>query len=132
MYINRIDTLARHLDDCPVKLSTIKTFREMKKLILTVAIFAGAYTTSVAYAAINQNATSTIAVVSQEEWKEVKLEELSETIQKAVKDFAGELYNIAKLEFNEAAEQIRLTLNSKEDNSQKIVILDKEGKEVKN
>jgi lipocalin len=47
-----------------------------------------------------------------------------------VKNLAGEVYDVAKVEFDAEKELTKVTLANKEDKSEKVVVLNKEGKEV--
>ena len=69
--------------------------------------------------------------ITTNDYKEVALTDLSEVVQEAVKSLAGETFEVKKLEFNAERELTRVTLLNKEDKSEKRVILDKEGQEVK-
>jgi hypothetical protein len=100
----------------------------MKKVILCAALMIGC----VAFA--NARFTVSSATVSTEvtngDYKEVALADLSDVVQEAVKNLAGEVYEVKKLEFDAEKELTRVTLTQKEDNTEKVVLLNKEGKEV--
>ena len=65
----------------------------------------------------------------QDEFKSVNLEDLSEKVREAVNAFQ-ETYTTKSLAYDEAKKQVKVTLISKADESEKVVILDEEGKEV--
>lgn len=103
----------------------------MKKILLSAIILAGSATFANAQFSVQPQTTPMVQVVAQDEFKEVDLKTLSGTIQQAVVALAGETFAVKKVEFNAEKELTRVTLTNKEDNSEKIVVLDKEGKEVK-
>jgi len=102
----------------------------MKKLVIAVAVFMSVGTMAFAQSndsmADNQVATQVV----QDAFKEVKLENLGEKVQAAVNAY-NEAYTVKKLELDEAQKLARVTLEDKSTKSEKVVVLDEEGKEVK-
>ena len=72
-----------------------------------------------------------IQVVTTDEYKEVALTDLCAGLQEAIKNLAGETFEVQKVEFNAEKALTKVTLTNKVDESEKLVILDKEGKELK-
>jgi len=105
----------------------------MKKIIVFAVLLSGGISFANAQCpnATAPQAVSTQQAVATGEFKEVALSNLSEAVQTAVKNLAGDTFNVKKLELNAAKELTKVTLASKADASEKVVILDKEGKEVK-
>lgn len=101
-------------------------------MILSLALLAG----GLAFASVSLSDTHSVntnaIVVSQEDdgYKEVDIESLSETVQAAIKTMAGDTYGVKKTEFNAEMALTRVTFLNKADQSEKVVILDKDGKEV--
>lgn len=105
----------------------------MKKLLIAVAILMGVGTMSYANSADSisvQPESELVAMVLQDTYKEVKLEELSEKVQATIKGYEG-VYTIKKLEYNETKKQTQVTLEDNGTKAAKVVVLDEEGKEVK-
>ena len=104
----------------------------MKRIIATLVIMGGIFATSYAANLMTSktlnNDNSIMAV--QDEYVTVKMENLPELIQSAIKTLVGETFDIQLLEFNQTKEYTRVTLINKTDKTTKVVILDKEGKEV--
>ncbi len=103
----------------------------MKAIVLSVAVFLGA----AAYAnASFSNAGNTeraaVAVQQCSGYAEVKFADLSETVREAVKNYGPE-YAVKNLAYNSDRKLTRVTFVSKNDQSEKVVILNEEGKEVK-
>jgi len=69
------------------------------------------------------------AVMQDDGFADVKFEDLNENVQKAVRSFT-EKYDINSLQYNAEKKITKVTATSKEDQSEKIVYLDDEGKEV--
>ncbi len=101
----------------------------MKKIILSAILLVGC----VAFVNAQEPAKAQTAATEQtatNEFKEVELSSLSETVQTAVKTLAGETLEATKVEFDAKAELTKVTLTNKENKSVKSVTLDKEGKEL--
>jgi ABC-type glycerol-3-phosphate transport system substrate-binding protein len=105
----------------------------MKKVILLVALITGTIAAANAATALETNTKVTIetATTDNDGYKEVKLDELSQVVQASIKALAGETYVISKVEYSAELELVRATLTSKEDQQVKVVLIDKNGKEVK-
>jgi hypothetical protein len=101
----------------------------MKKVILCVALLAGCVTFANAWT-ISSKTVSTVQTTNND-YKEVALADLSQVVQVAVKEIAGDVYDVKKVEFDAEKEFTKVTFLNKEDNAEKVVILDKDGKEVK-
>jgi len=103
----------------------------MKKVILFAILLVGCVAFANAQCTTKSQTSSTEQVVAAGDYKEVALTDLSDVIQKAVNTIAGDTFDIKKVEFNADAELTRVTFANKADASEKIVILDKAGNEVK-
>ena len=109
---------------------------KVKEVFLSVAFmlfifgFANANTNKEASTSNGKTVEAVVSDLLQDEFKVVKLEELNEKVQKAVNVFQ-EAYTTKSLAYNETKKQTKVTLILKADNSEKVVILDEEGKEVK-
>ena len=101
----------------------------MKKVILCAILLAG-YVTFANARTTNFETVSTVQVTNGD-YKEVALTDLSEVVQEAVTNLAGDTYDIAKIEFDAAKEITKVTLSNKENGVTSVVYLNKEGKEVK-
>ena len=102
----------------------------MKKVVLFAAILIGCVVFANARITVSSENTA-ILQVTTDEYKEVAMADLNQIIQDAVKELAGETYDVKKVEFDAEKELTKITLLNKEDESEKTVILNKEGKEVK-
>ena len=104
----------------------------MKRIIATLVIMGGIFATGYAANLMTSktlnNDNSIMAV--QDEYVTVKMENLPELIQSAIKTLVGETFDIQLLEFNQTKEYTRVTLINTTDTTTKVVILYKEGKEV--
>jgi len=104
----------------------------MKKIILFAILLAGGIAFANAQCATTKpQAVTTTQTVSNDNYKEVALTDLSEAVQTAIKNLAGDTFDVKKVELNEEKGLTKVTLASKADASEKCVILDKDGKEVK-
>lgn len=105
----------------------------MKKMILTLAIILGACVFAKANSATNENVlndnTAAISFQVNDEYKEVALEDLTETLQNAIKGYEEE-FNIKKIEYCPEKDLTRVTLESKLNGLLTIIVLDKNGKTV--
>ncbi len=102
----------------------------MKKFILSSILLVGCAAFVNAQEPEQTQAVATEQTAVANDFKEVTLESLSETVQTAVKTLAGETLEATKVEFDAKAELTKVTLTNKEDKSVKSVTLDKEGKEL--
>ncbi|KUK76171.1 MAG: hypothetical protein XD92_1325 [Proteiniphilum acetatigenes] len=102
----------------------------MKKVILSFALIAGmtAMANIQTLQAANRIQTE---VVAQDEngFVEVKLEELTPEVQEAVKAMLVD-YDLKMLKYNAEKQLTKVVLTSKQDQSEKKVLLDAQGKEV--
>jgi len=104
----------------------------MKKIILFAVLLAGSVALTHAQCTrTTSQAASTAQVVSNDNFKEVAPADLNAVVQAAVKALAGDTFNVKKIEFNEEKGLTKVTLTNKADATEKCVILDKDGKEVK-
>ena len=105
----------------------------MKKVILLVALITGTIAAANAETALVSNTKATIVTTTTDNdgYKEVKLDELSQVVKTSIKALAGETYVISKVEYSAEQELVRATLTSKEDQQLKVVLIYKNGKEVK-
>lgn len=102
----------------------------MKKVILSVAIIAGMFiTANVQRVHAIQNQSSVEMIMGDDGFVEVQLQDLSEVVQAAISIFTQE-YDITVLKYNADLELTKVKLTKKDDQSEKVVYLDVEGKEV--
>jgi hypothetical protein len=101
----------------------------MKKVILFAALLTGCVAFANARFTVSENTVTSELTIN--DYKEVALADLSEVVQNAVKELAGDTYTVKKVEFDAEKELTRVTLAEKENGNEKTVILNKEGKEVK-
>lgn len=104
----------------------------MKKIILFAILLVGGISFASAQCDSTkvQTTDSTEQVVSTDNYKEVALTDLSAVVQTAVTNLAGDTFDVKKVEFDADKEVTKVTLTKKDDQSEKVVILDKEGKDV--
>ncbi len=100
----------------------------MKKvfLIVAVALMTGAFANA---QVSNVNPQPVATVVAQDEYKEVKLEDLSPKAQETVKAYLV-TYDVKAVTYNAAKKLAKVTLSAKADGTEKVVILNEEGQEV--
>jgi len=106
----------------------------MKKVILSVALMLGIIGATQAQSQnkgqIRQDQTTVITHQSQDNgFKDVKLEELNEKVQAAIRALA-ESYEIDSLQFNEAKQITKVEATKKDDQSKKTFYFDVEGNEI--
>ena len=106
----------------------------MKKVILSVALILGIIGATQAQnqnnGQIQQDQTTVISNQSQDNgFKDVKLEELNEKVQAAIRALA-ESYEIDSLQFNEAKQITKVEATKKDDQSKKTFYFDVEGNEI--
>ena len=102
----------------------------MKKVILSVAIIAGMLiTTNVQKVHAIQEQPSVAMILDDDGFVEVQLQDLSETVQAAISAFTQE-YDIKALKYNAEKQLTKVKLTKKDDQSERTVYLDAEGKEV--
>ncbi len=105
----------------------------MKKIMLSVAFVAS--TLMFANAQTPQKTTQTSTAIvkvaqAENDFKEVKLESLNEKVQATIKSFS-ETYTMKALAYNAEKKLTKVTLVSKADSKEKVILLDEQGKEVK-
>lgn len=102
----------------------------MKKVILSVAIIAGMLiTTNVQKAQAIQEQPTVAIVLEDDGFVDVQLQDLSEAVQAAISAFTQE-YDINALKYNAEKQLTKVKLTKKDDQSERVVYLDAEGKEV--
>jgi hypothetical protein len=106
----------------------------MKKVILSVVFILGILGAAQAQSQnkdqIRQDQTTVISHQSQDNgFKDVKLEELNEKVQAAIRALA-ESYEINSLQFNEAKQITKVEAIKKDDQSKKTFYFDVEGNEI--
>ncbi|WP_185140257.1 hypothetical protein [Proteiniphilum sp. X52] len=102
----------------------------MKKVILSIAIIAGMLiTTNVQQAQASQQQATVAVVLENDGFVDVQLQDLSEAVQAAISAFAQE-YDIKALKYNAEKQLTKVELTKKDDESERVVYLDAEGKEV--
>jgi Skp family chaperone for outer membrane proteins len=106
----------------------------MKKVVLTATMILSLIILANAKPLVQNSTTvnqETIAVVvTQDEWKEVKLEDLNEKVQAAIKTLQKS-NDVKSIVYNEASKQTKVAVISKVDSSEKEVIFNDEGEEIK-
>ncbi|GAB6123705.1 hypothetical protein [Dysgonomonas termitidis] len=103
--------------------------KKMKLMMLAIAIVFGTSAfANVQSSSSENNATVAISQTNDDGYVEVKLEDLNEKVQAAIKGYT-ESYDVSALGYNADKKLTRVTLSSKADQSIKVVILDDEGKE---
>jgi len=108
----------------------INKFTKMKKIILFAILLGGGITFAGAQSTSEPQTVTTEQVVVTDGYKEVALKDLGEAVQTAVKNLAGDTFDVKKIELNEEKGLTRVTLTNKADATEKVAILDKDGKEV--
>jgi len=104
----------------------------MKKIILLAILFSGCVAFTNAQSANEpQTAPTEQTVTTDDGYKAVALTDLSAVIQDSVKNLAGDTFDVKKVELNADKALTRVTLTNKADATEKVVVLDKDGKEVK-
>lgn len=109
----------------------------MKKLLFTLAVLMSAGTATFAQSndsipqptEVTEVAEVAIAQIAENPYKEVAIENLNETLQAAVNSY-NEAYTVKKIECNESEKLVRVTMEDKETNTEKVITLNEEGKEV--
>jgi len=105
----------------------------MKKLVLfavaTVMSF-GTLTFAKSNDTIPQQKDNLIAQVVEDAYKAISADALDADVKKALVAYT-EAYTIKKLEYNDAKKLTKATLEEKASKTEKVVILDESGKEVK-
>jgi hypothetical protein len=113
-----------------IKMNHLKKGIIMKKVILSIAILVAAITligVQQVNAAYEQPAIS--MVMQDDGFVEVPLDSLSPAVQASVNALATE-YDITSLKFNAEKQITKVKLVKKEDQSEKVVYFDAQGKEV--
>lgn len=102
----------------------------MKKVILSIAIIAGMLiTTNVQNAQAIQAQPTATAIFDGDGFVEVQLQDLNESVQAAIAAFTQE-YDVKALKYNAEKQLTKMKLTKKDDQSEKTVFLNAEGKEV--
>ncbi|NDV58433.1 hypothetical protein [Bacteroides sp. 519] len=101
----------------------------MKKLLVAVVVFMGMGTAAFAQSADAVQKQEVVTLVTEDAFKEVKAEDLNEKVQATLATY-NEAYTVKKLEYNEEKKITRVTLEAKENQTEKVVSLNEEGKEV--
>lgn len=107
----------------------------MKTIILSVALIFGSLTFVNAQTVTEDSTTvkqedPVVMIQASEEWKEVSIETLGEKVQAAIKAYEAE-YEVKLIMYNEASKQAKVTFAGKEDATEKVVIFNEEGEEIK-
>lgn len=104
----------------------------MKKMLLSVAIVASACISANAAGVFTPAVNVEVeAQMNQDgDFTEVKLEDLSEPVQKAIGAYSEEC-TVKAIGYNAEKKLTKVVFISKADESEKIVVFDDEGKEVK-
>jgi putative lipase involved disintegration of autophagic bodies len=104
----------------------------MKKMLvaaIAVLLSVGASSYAMSNSPEQGNGQVCLTQAPEDDYKEVKLEELGEKVQAAVAEHA-KTQDILKLEYSEAKKLARVTLANKETKEVKAILLDEEGKIV--
>ena len=111
----------------------IKTKSIMKQMILTAALVMGIFSFAGVEmnAQTNDNNVSFISktIISQDDFKEVKAEELSAVIQEKLKVYA-QSNEITALAYSQKLDLVRVVMTSITEKTETTVYLDKDGNEV--
>lgn len=101
----------------------------MKTMALAIALMLGVGMST--YALQEATAKTTIESVAQQEdvYVKISFDDLNSSVQSAITKLSEE-YTVKELAYNVEKKLTKVTLISKADQSEKIVILDDEGKEV--
>ena len=110
---------------------------KVKELFLSLVITIFVFGCANANANKETNATNVETVevetvtsdIILDEFKDVNLEDLSEQVREAINAYQ-EAYTTKSIAYDEATKQVKVTLISKADESEKVVILNEEGKEI--
>ncbi|MCC8153241.1 MAG: hypothetical protein LIP01_02915 [Tannerellaceae bacterium] len=105
----------------------------MKKVILSLALIAGAFTLAQAQQTegkCSKNQPTEILATTGDDYKVVEKEATPEKVQTTI-DELGKENTIKEIAYNEETKQTKLILISKADETEKTVIVDEEGNEVK-
>ncbi|MCL1937302.1 MAG: hypothetical protein FWF52_02765 [Candidatus Azobacteroides sp.] len=103
----------------------------MKKIVLSVILLAGCAAFANARSTDEpQTVVTEEQVALNDDYQEVALTDLNEVVQAAINDLAGDAFDVKKVEFNAGEGLTKVTLANKEDASETVAILDKEGKSV--
>ncbi len=70
-----------------------------------------------------------MAQANEDVYKEVKLADLNEKVQATISSFT-EAYEVKSLGYNEEKKETKVTLTAKDGGSEKVVLLNEEGKEI--
>lgn len=105
----------------------------MKKVILSAAFVMATVSFAIAQFSNESAISHQSEVMTQQvkdEWRLAKLEELSAKVQEAIKAQEATC-DVKTILYNEAVKQAKVTFVSKADQSEKVMVFDEEGKEVK-
>lgn len=108
----------------------------MKKIFLTAAMVLGIFAFSnaqVTQDSVNNNKLAEVATANPTDdgYKEVKLEQLTPQVQQAIKtNYTA--FEIKAVAYHETKKLTKVTLVSKDNGSEKVVVLNEEGKEAAN
>lgn len=99
----------------------------MKKVILSIAIIAGVFLmTNINNANASDQPTITISL-QDDGFVKVEIEGLNENVQSAIKEIAA-TYEVTLVQYNSDQKVTKVTGTSKEDKSEKVFLLNDEGK----
>lgn len=102
----------------------------MKKIILSIALIAGVFTTTAVQASTQVIEKPIIEITSDDDgFENIKFEELSEKVQEAVRALVQN-YDLNALKFNAEKQLTKVEATKKEDQTQKVFYFDAEGNEV--
>lgn len=99
----------------------------MKKLIFAAILLTGTVAFANAQTPQSAPAPATEQVAPEAGYQTIAPAALSEAVQNAIKTIAADALDVKSVEFNAAKELTKVTLIDKADQSEKVVILDKEG-----
>ncbi len=102
----------------------------MKKIILSIALIAGVFTTTAVQASTQVIEKPIIEITSDDDgFVNIKFEELSEKVQEAVRALVQN-YDLNALKLNAEKQLTKVEATKKEDQTQKVFYFDAEGNEV--
>lgn len=101
----------------------------MKTVVLAIALMIGAGITTFAQAEVTEKATIENVVLQEDVYVKISFNDLNSNVQNAITKLS-EQFTVKELAYNVEKKLTKVTLVSKADESEKIVILDDEGKTI--
>lgn len=101
----------------------------MKKIIFAIVVFINVAVFTFAQIGITHSIENIPVAVILEPYKVVEVDDLNEKVQETITGYKS-VYSIKLLEYNESKKQTRVTLEEQDTQTEKVIVLDDEGKEV--